>query len=201
MEAFARWRAKTPAQPTIQEVAVFLSERYHAHPLPLSSVPPTILSNDEELRPHLVAAVFTVTDQATLLEAKASEHGSLDAYLAHLKNEREETADYFRETGDQPTNDWEFLEAPSAPIDPYDVINVQITLGQRVNIVLEAEGNFVTSFKVSGSEAISDHLNALIGYPEPTPDMNESVPRMKRGDLNDVMFVRYLHNAVRHAVI
>lgn len=147
--------------------------------------------------------MFTITDAATLLRSAQAHHGSLEAYLQHLENERAETAEYFRTTGETPYNDWELAETLGASIDPYDIINIQVSLGQRINLVLEVEDSFVTSFKVSGSDPISDHLNALIGYPEPPSDADEysSIPYMRRGDLTDIMYLRYLNNAVKFGII
>lgn len=202
-EAHERWLANPPAPATLTHVSALLKTQYHARPLSLDVIPPTIITNDEELRPEYVAAVFTITDAATLLRSAQAHHGSLETYLQHLENERAEAAEYFRATGEVPDNDWEFIEAPGTEIAPYDVINLQITLGQRINIVLEVEGSHVTSFKVSGSDPISDHLNALTGYPEPPEgtDKDGSIPYMKRGDLTDIMFVRYLNNAVKYGVL
>ena len=206
MAVYERWLASPPAQPTLAEVSLFLETEYQARPLSLDVIPETVIVNDEELRPHFVAAVFTITDTATLLNSAKETHGTLEAYLQHLENERAEAAEYFCETGETAYNDWDFIENTNLRYDPnyadqYYLINVQLSLGQRINIVLEVEGLYVTSFKVSGSDPLSNHLNALIGYPEPTEDMGESIPRMKRGDLSDEMFVRYLINADKYGVI
>lgn len=69
MDAYERWRANTPAPLTLEEIGSFLKDEYQARPLSLDLIPETNIINDEELRPQCVAAMYTITDTATLLSS------------------------------------------------------------------------------------------------------------------------------------
>ena len=202
-----RWESAARPNHTATDVGSLLEECYRARPLAREILSGGHLQHDEELRNHTEKVLWTVTDTVTLLHFARHAFGSLDAYLLHLESEREDAdaaAEWDEGAERADVAYWTGLESQVPEEDhPYGLVLTQHALGQRVTAILEVEDGAVTGFKVEGvlGQMVDEHLEGLVGFPEPDPDFGEAVPVMRRGDPDDEMFVRHLRHAARLGLI
>nr|WP_184231807.1 hypothetical protein [Micrococcus flavus] len=206
-ELVRRWESAARPAPTVAEVGSMLAERYRARPLAPEILSGGHLQNDEELRDGTQKVLWTITDPVTLLHCARHAFASLDAYLRHLESGRQEEDEAIQAEDGIERADvayWTGLESPIPEEDhPYGLVLTQHALGQRVTVILEVEDGAVTGFKVEGvlGRMVDEHLEGLVGFPEPDPTFHEAVPVMRRGDPGDEMFVRHLRQAARFGLI
>ena len=177
---------------TLGEVTQLLSQRYGFRKLSSPAIPATHYDNDEELRPGVDREVLTTTSRRTLVEAIRYCWGGVDEYLACIAEFDREAIEFGYTVEDEDC--WVGFETGAVELDFYDLMNVQLSLAQRINVTLEVEDGLVTGFKVDGYSGllVRRHLTAVVGHPEPNSNYGESVPVMRFGDRNDEMLLDYL---------
>lgn len=180
-----------------EDVERLLNRRFKAYEIPLHSISRVDYLNDEFVRLEHVYKLFTITHTEML----ASLYNSQD-----LKLKTGLTADEYDEN-------WQclFLEYHPDPEDldefedanalVYMLLNIQHSNGQRTSILLEREGEEITSTRVYGQcEYLRSFLLAITGYPlkGSAPELPYS---MEPGNLNDELFVDYLKCLTLHKFI
>lgn len=141
----------TPSNPTPADVATLLTRDYRAYAIPVATMHPDNFAADDDVREDLVDSLFTITDAATLkrLRPEASPDQVWDSPddLADLEDSA-----------------WrDLFEGPREEL-AYRLVSAQHANGQRVSILLEREGAYITGFKVYGvlSDVLTRRLTALI---------------------------------------
>lgn len=185
-ELLKRWEAAKLPSVTPTQVRALLEDNYKAYGIPVHLMEPDGFEFDEEVREDLIDALFTITNPAVLLELRNGRPVTVD-------EDAVEDAEFY----------WQELFHGDMLEFPYRVLSAQHALGQRVSVLLEREGSFITGFKVYGvaGDKLNRYLTAVIGFPSRREQDPEDGPFMRAGDLTDPVFVDYLEATAESGLI
>ncbi len=148
-----RWERARPRTYTCAELERLLERRFGAYEIPLTIIPDEDYANDDEVDERRVYKLMTITDPEVIAMLQTDEE------RAHLTTEPAEV--------DQ---DWRGLLSWETTDLGYDLLNLQHGHGARISVVLEADGDHVSGWKVYGlSFAVQDLLAALVGVRDMRP--------------------------------
>jgi hypothetical protein len=148
-----RWERARPHTYTCAELERLLERRFGAYEIPLTTISDEDYANDDDVDERRIYKLMTITDPEVIAMLQTDEErAQLTAAPAEV---------------DQ---DWRGLLTGETTALGYDLLNLQHGQGTRISVVLEADGDHVSGFKVYGlSFALQDQLTALVGLRDMRP--------------------------------
>jgi hypothetical protein len=160
-----RWERVRPRTYTCAEFERLLERRFGTYEIPLTTITDEDYARDDEVDERRIYKLMTITDPEVIAMLQTDEE------RAHLTTAPAEV-----------NQDWRGLLSWGTTDLGYDLLNIQHGHGTRISVVLEADGDHVSGFKVYGlSFALQDLLSALVG-----------VRGMRPGDTSDRGFQWHL---------
>ena len=148
-----RWERARPRTYTCAELERLLERRFGAYEIPLTTITDEDYARDDEVDERRIYKLMTITDPEVIAMLQTDEE------RAHLTTAPAEV-----------NQDWRGLLSWGTTELGYDLLNIQHGHGTRISVVLEADGDHVSGFKVYGlSFALQDLLSALVGVRDMRP--------------------------------